>query len=65
MTQLGTQVNHVVLRYDCCCCCCRLAFARALAALYEMDNEIKVQESDAVGVLAAAHFLSFATLEKV
>ncbi|XP_029197706.2 BTB/POZ domain-containing protein 16-like [Acropora millepora] len=40
-------------------------FALALAALYENESEMTVTEADAVGVLAAANFLGFSSLEKL
>ncbi|XP_032240164.2 BTB/POZ domain-containing protein 16 [Nematostella vectensis] len=40
-------------------------FARTLAAMYETEAEMRVEEADVVGVLAAAHFLGFASLERV
>ena len=41
------------------------AFALALAALYENESEMNVSEADVVGVLAAASFLGFTSLEKL
>ncbi|CAH3124409.1 unnamed protein product [Porites lobata] len=40
-------------------------FALALAALYENESEMNVSEADVVGVLAAASFLGFTSLEKL
>lgn len=45
--------------------CLFLGLACSLAAMYEAENEMRVEESDVVGVLAAAHFLGFASLERV
>lgn len=39
--------------------------ACTLAAMYETENDINVEESDVVGILAAAHFLGIASLERV
>ncbi|KAK3696883.1 hypothetical protein QZH41_013731, partial [Actinostola sp. cb2023] len=41
------------------------SFACALAAMYETENEMRVEECDVVGILAAAHCLGFAALERV
>ena len=40
-------------------------FACALAGMYETENEMRVEECDVVGILAAAHCLGFAALERV
>ncbi|XP_078358486.1 BTB/POZ domain-containing protein 16-like [Oculina patagonica] len=40
-------------------------FALALSALYESESEMSVSEADVVGVLAAASFLGFTSLEKL